>query len=425
MIAGIIQKTWGNQQMPFLTELHTPGLKRIFNAALVLLLLWPAAASADEFRLVPSLGVSGEYNSNVFFNTDGKTEDYLMTITPGLEIVNKTEKLDLNFKARGSQYLYRNETDLNSFDQFYDGAARYGMSEKWNLSASASYWRDSQPDREIMTSGLVLGRVKRDHQQYGVSSEHALTEKTSAALSYVYSSDNYDDDRFTDLTAHNVNLTLSYDIGRYIRNAKIRSNFGYVKYTATGIDVDNYIGTLGYVWNFHELWQLNLEAGARYTRSSFDVLALQFIPPFFFTVVTVNEKSEGWGGVCQAVFSYKGELSRVNFSYIRDVLPASGRSGASERNAFILDVSRNLTFELIGSLYASYFTNRSKKGEFAAAEINENTYSVGPRIRYEFTKDYALEILYSYTRVDYRVTDEDAQRNFIMVKFAAQWPLFE
>lgn len=389
------------------------------------LLPMPAAALANEFRVVPSVALEGKYNSNVFFDTVNKTRDSVAIIAPGLELIDRTERLNLNLNARGSQYLYKKETDLNSFDQFYDGTVRYSMSPKWGLAANASYWRDFQPDREILTSGLVLGRVERKHQQYGASSEHSLTEKATAVLSYNFASDNYDDDRFTDIRSHSANLGLIYDIDRHIRTAKLRGNIGYEGYTGTGIAVDNYLWTVGLMWNFNEVWQFTIDAGARYTRSSFDVQTLQFVPPVFFTVVTENQKAEGWGGVGQAAVTYKGEMSTLNFSYVRDVLPASGRSGASERNAFILDFRRRFTYELSGSFYASYFTNRSAKGQFAAAEINENTLTVGPRICYEFTKDYALEVSYSYTKVDFRLTGEIADRSLFGIRLVAKWPLFE
>lgn len=271
----------------------------------------------------------------------------------------------------------------------------------------------------------MLGRAVRKHQVYGASSEHILSEKATAVLGYSYTSDNYDDDRFTDLKWHNANLGFMYDIDRYIRTAKLRSNLGYARYTATGITVDNYIGTLGLMWNFHETWQFTIDGGARYTRSDFDVLALEFVPPFFFRIVTEQQESEDWGGVGQAMISYKGELSTLNFSYVRDILPASGRNGASERNALIFDAGRRFTYELKGSVYASFFTNKSDKGQYSASEINERTFTVGPRLRYEFTRDIAAEVSYSFTRVDYRVTDTYADRHLFMIRLYAQYPLFE
>lgn len=163
------------------------------------------------------------------------------------------------------------------------------------------------------------------------------------------------------------------------------------------------------------------------TRAPISMSSLsQFVPPSFFQTVTVRQSSVGWGGVGQATLTYRGEKGTIDLSFIRDVMPASGYSGATERNALTLSLSHRITYELSGTLSASYFTNNSTQGQFATTPIDQVTYSMAPGLRYEFTRDMAAEASYSYTRVDYNVYPKTtADRSLAMVRFIAQCRLLE
>lgn len=400
-------------------------MKRLLAFVLVYILL-PTSAFADETRVVPSISLAEAYNSNITFATSNILSDYVTTISPGLELVKNTERLELSAKARGDQLIYETKSDYNSFDQFYNGAAKFRASQIWNLSADAAFSRSSQPDTDILTTGLVLGRATRNHVHYGGSTDYLMTEKLQTQLSYSYDSDVYSDPRYSNLYTNTANLGFLYDIDQYLRTAKVRTNFGYAHYDSTGVSLDNYIGTLGLMWNFHETWSFVIDVGARYTSSDFDVQTLQFVPPASFQTVTLQQSSAGWGGVGQATLTYRGEKGKIDLSYVRDVMPASGYTGATERNALTLALSHRITYELSGTLSASYFTNNSTQGQFSATPIDQTTYTLAPGLRYEFTRDMVAEASYSYTRVDYNVYPKTtADRSLAMIRFIAQCRFLE
>ena len=54
-------------------------------------MLSPGAASAYEFRLVPSLAAQEGYNSNIYFTPQDPVESWVTKVTPGLDVSGKTE----------------------------------------------------------------------------------------------------------------------------------------------------------------------------------------------------------------------------------------------------------------------------------------------------------------------------------------------
>ena len=116
-------------------------------------------AGAAEFKVIPSVALKGEYNDNVFFDEDDQISDYIGTVTPGLEIINRTERLDLNLNGHYRIIRYKDAGELDAED--YDGSGRlsYSLTPVLRLNAGALYDKSTQPDRDV-----VYGPVDSDLQ---------------------------------------------------------------------------------------------------------------------------------------------------------------------------------------------------------------------------------------------------------------------
>ena len=151
-----------------------------------------------------------------------------------------------------------------------------------------------------------------------------------------------------------------------------------------------------------------------------------YLQQILVTQVTQDKKrTDDWGGIGQLALSYTGELSTANITVFHDLRPASGRSGAARRTSFKLDLGRRFIYELWGKLSAEYFLNKSDGGEFSAEDIDSETFRVNPRIRYNFTEDFAIVAGYSYVRVVNHVNDREPDRNLIYVRFYIQYPVID
>jgi uncharacterized protein (PEP-CTERM system associated) len=70
---------------------------------------------------VPSIAAKDEYNSNIFFTTGARTDSFIITVSPRLEISDRTERLDALLDAGVDRLFYSTERELDGWDQRYRG----------------------------------------------------------------------------------------------------------------------------------------------------------------------------------------------------------------------------------------------------------------------------------------------------------------
>jgi len=351
--------------------------------------------------------------------------DFIATISPGLELTNRTERLDTRLSAQINNLIYYDNNELNSVDQDYTGRLRYRMTPRMDVSAEAGYTRDSRSDRDIEKTGLVLSTATRHRQHYSLSGQYMPSEKTAATVSYAYDQDDFDDSGFDDSRSHSTNLGFTHNISDLIPQTLGRMNLGYARYEFSDTTVDNYTWTIGASRDFTEIFSLLVDFGVRYTRSETEVQKRVPLEPFFFRIIKDEEKSTGWGGVGQVALSYRGELTDGSLSFFQDVRAASGRTGATERTALVCKIGRRFTEKLRGNLSAGYYLNNSEGDDFAVEEIDEKTLRCQTRARYEFTKDIALEASYTFTTIRDSEEHSTTNRNLVFMRAVFQYPLLE
>jgi len=410
-------------------------LLRCTKWVFLVLFLWTAAfppslLHADEFRLLPSIAEKVEYNDNIFIVPNSappseKIHDFISTTSGGLQLLSNTELMNLNVSARVDQLIYRDSTNLDSTDQFYKATLSYSVTPTLSLSRKGEYDRDSRPDELFYTSGLVLNALRKEVSSEGFTGNYTLTDKTLASLSYDHGNYWYRSLSAYDMTYDAASLAFVRDLTDLVSNTKGRLNFGYTRYNFTGLEVDNYEATTGFEYALHEKWTFLLDGGARYTESHFQALQIVgALGPFIFLS---NEKvtSTGTAGIGTAKLSYKGETTTADLTANRDIMPAYGSLGTVERTAITFTVSRQLTYELSGSLSGGYFSNKSKGGEFAATPINYESWFAAPSLRYDFNRNMYLEGSYGHVKVLNNATGTTADRNQVMLRFFVQHAMME
>ncbi|MDD4356227.1 MAG: outer membrane beta-barrel protein, partial [Smithellaceae bacterium] len=155
-------------------------------AIVALAMMLPAGAFGDDFQLIPSLTVRGEYNDNIFGSANDEESDFITTVSPGLELIESTQRLDLRAAAKISPFFYADNSDWNDVDQNYKGNLGYRISELTRIHANAAYDVSNRPDRDLETTGLVYSNDRRDRQDYGLGFDHSLSVKTALGFSCVY-----------------------------------------------------------------------------------------------------------------------------------------------------------------------------------------------------------------------------------------------
>ncbi|HTR44742.1 MAG TPA: hypothetical protein VMH06_03450, partial [Thermodesulfovibrionales bacterium] len=233
----------------------------------------------------------------------------------------------------------------------------------------------------------------------------------------------------SDNTSHDLNAGIEYDLGEYVPAMKGRANIGYGHYSFTDSRTQKITGTVGLSRKIDEVWSVSVDGGVIRARSTVSVsqpvpiVVGQEIVGYY--LVPGQESNAGWGWVGKASLDYSGESMNGSLGYTRDLRPASGYNGAAESNALTLSAQYRLTYELSVLLTSGYYTLKSDPSQFSSQIINQKTFIVSPAVRYEFSRDVALESSYEYIKIDYPASNTSASRQVIAVRLSVQHPFFE
>jgi hypothetical protein len=401
--------------------------------AIALFCVFPAGPSmAAEFKMDPYLIMREEYNDNIFldYSSSRKEDAFITRVLPGIEASYRTEQADLRLSGKLQQSWYSRLSELDGLDQYYSGSLNYTFTPSFSMSGRAGYTIDSQPDRDILETGLILFNYKRQRQTYGATGTYVINEKTLSSLSYDYSKDSYfanDSDlpaiyysRY-DIESNSVNLGFIRDLGALGPGPlQGRMNLGYNRYRYTGTTVDNYMATVGVSSDIHEKWNVLIDAGVRRNETNFTFLSLG--PTGF---VEQDRTDRGWGWVLQSTLSYKERYGTAKLRLSHDLVPAGGSTGVTERTGAFLDLTYRFTYELSGTFSTAYIRNKAERGDFGTLGINEDTYYFTPGLRYAFTKDISIDASYNFLRNKDKRFHTDAERNLFLIQLRMQHSLFD
>ncbi|MCP4626865.1 MAG: hypothetical protein GY850_25660 [bacterium] len=403
-------------------------MKNVANGliAVLILILWIPGAHADQFQIRPYITVRGEYDSNIFFsaNSDDEESDYILTIKPGVLLSERTERLDARLRAEIAPFFYKDNSDLDEVDQNYRGRINYQFTPRLYGGADAFYIQDHRVDRDLLDTGLVQNADRRDRYHFGGALGYNLTEITSTNVSYDFNRDNWDrQSGRNDVDYNSVNLGLSHNLSRWLRETKGQLVFGYSNVDRDNSEADSVVGTVSVRYRITELLRLRLRGGARYVTSDFDVQT--GTDPDTGQPIIEEESNTGWSGVGSAFLAYTGDRTRASLLFSHDLSPGSGRGSASVLTRGAGGISYRLLESLNVRLSGGVYRNKANEGEFGAREINQYNYNIRPSIRWDFYDNFSLTGAYRHTYVDNRVTDRNTNRNEVFLQVGYGLPLFD
>lgn len=267
--------------------------------ALPAVLIFCKIARTDDFQIIPSLSARQEYNDNIFLSEEDTIDDFITTLSGGLEVIERTERLDSSLSARVAPLFYADNTELNEVDQFYWGQINYRMTPNWDFGGKAAYIVDHRPDRDVAVTGLPLGPERRRQLDVGGNLGYRVSEITGASMSYEFHREDFNGKAFTDFKTHSAVMGLTHDLSTWLEATVGRSSFGYQRYDSDTSKVDSLVCRLGGEHHFSERLNLDVELGARYTDSTFDTIESAGVPPDSDSIqpTIVQENKTGFGGL--------------------------------------------------------------------------------------------------------------------------------
>jgi len=379
-------------------------------------------AAGGGYTIIPQIKVIQAYNDNLYWSSGERKGDWVSAISPAIELARKSEILAASISARLSSVNYLNQHELNAVEQFYLGKLRKDVTSRLTIGADAGYVRDAQANRDIDVTGAIFPvPVNRESYNLSAYGEWWATERGQASFLYKYQGDRYDRDNYVDLCSQVAAAGLSYQLNSVTRG---RINLSWANYRVAGAKVDAYWGTFGFSRDVSSMLNVLVDVGAILSRSSFAVPFL-IATPAGITLATRQEDSAVWGPFGQIVISYKQEKTNASFSVRRSVMPVSGTISTANRTYFGLECRRRFTNELTGVLAANYFINKSDRGEFSAAMIDQSTMYVSLGSRYDVNKDLFVMASYNYNRFDNGQTRTSADQHLFLVTLNIQHAILQ
>lgn len=363
---------------------------------------------AGEYHVVPSLDATERFDSNYFMTASDRESAIITLIAPGIRLSRKTEVLDTSLSGRLLWNAYSGDIGPDRLDQAYSGGVRYAASPRLSINGNAAYTEDSQPDRDLRTTGLVntvVSRlVTRRDQTYALGGTYAMSERANMNLSGGIAQDRFDDPGFADSETRTANLGVDHDLRRVLEGTRGRFDLGYTGYRFSGSTQEYYTATIGMTRLIDEKWSIDGNVGWQYDRTG----VFEAIP------------------VGRITTTYKGERFTGTFGYVHDRTLASGAGDTTRRNALQATGSWAIAETVSGTVYAGYFRNRTGEGRSALPPLHETTYEINPGIQYAITQDMTLACAYGYTRIrSEQGTSSTAERHSVFVRFTVRHDLLD
>jgi hypothetical protein len=392
-------------------------------------------------------------------------------------MVDRTERFDADLSAQLDRLDYSDHRDLSATNPACSGKFTYRATPLLSFSSSAAYSKNSNPTLysgnpgQSIQPGTIIqlggdqttssnnppdtgqtdsGQTNTGQSDKGqtgqvvsasstplpvvalsvkrltasLSADYRLTEKTSVIGTYNYANDYYEDPAYHD-TSHDVNAGIVYDFGTYLPTVKGRLNVGYASFYLPDSRTFSTSCTIGMSRDFDELWSMDIDGGIRRTWS--EIFTIGYVQDTSTTLqaVQVREDSSGRGWVVSVALNYRGERTQESLAFVRDLTLAYGLNGVAERNGLTLSTKYRMTHEFSALFSTSYAVLKSDPSLNSGQAIDQRTFDINAGIRYEFSKDTAVDISYDYTRVGYPGYDANAYRQFVYVSLRSQFPFWE
>lgn len=361
------------------------------------LILW-----ADVLTWSPSLQLREEYTDNFFYDNGNETEEMITTLTPGLNLERRTDRLRTDITGQADVIRYRDHNAYDTTDFQCDAEIDFGLTERTNISSSAGYARNSRKDRNIETTGLVLDITRQDRYFYDLSWGYAFSEKSFLNVGYNFmkeeweSQDTQDDSQ--DLKMHSISTAFQHQLDDILKNSSVTMNIGAVQYEYPSTIIQSYNADIGLNHDFSETMGAECNIGLRSTN-------------YEYSFETFEDEFSDWSGVGHVLFFKKGDRTKSSIDVSHDMEDAGDRSRTRQKTSVSGGVTRQFTQKIFIRMNVGYIISHADEVEDKLPEIDEATLNINPALTYRFTEKVGLMFAYGYLNTKNNITKSVLERN--------------
>lgn len=378
---------------------------------------------SGSFLFKPTLDVAGSYDSNIFAQESGETDDFIARIKPGFDLSSDWNNNALSFFGNADFGRYADNTRENYEDIWLGANGRIDISRGTSLSANIG-WSDLHEDRG---SPDALG-VQANQTTYstftagiGFLRDEALI---SLAINADYTDQDYDDvaligggtlnndDR--DRQLYSGDVRFGYEIDQYYE-AFIRVSANRVEYDNSQEDggpqrnSDGYEIVGGAAFDITGTSQGEIFAG--YINQEYDSDTLEDIGDFTFGASLL------WNPT--GLTSIRGAVSRtVTETIVADVDSTGALAQASGilGTVFDLQLEHELQRNVLLKGTATYI-----KQNFENTVRDDDLFNASLGASYLINRNFSFDATYTFNYRDTTAQGQDFKRHIFMLGVTAKW----
>ena len=396
---------------------------KIFYSAIVILscILAATGVPAAESKLIPEISIKQTYNNNIDFSTTEEKNDLILTVTPILKWNSQTESTVITANAEMDVIRYGKEHNFDRVNHQYSLGYDFRATELLGLNLNSSLIKDTTLETEMEETGLVFKRTKRDFYHINPGLYWYMGEKTRLNLTCAYTRAEYGASRYSDYDIYDGTLELVHTLSEEGATVFAQGGYTYSDYETS--DVDNYRFYFGLSYPFTQKLKLTAWAGARYTKSEYEVTEWEFVywPGTSvikdYRLVKKTESDKNWGGLGYLALTRAFTDGSVSVGINRDI-NSSGLGETIVRDRATLDIYYRFTQFMTGRFNSSLSISKS---ESKYRDTDQELYYLRPSLSWQITERFQAELSYQYSKIEYKKSDTHTDRNIILLRFRIHW----
>jgi hypothetical protein len=413
---------------------------------LVSLMLWPSfACQAEDYYVNPVFSVSERYNTNINMFEKPLQDNWITTISPGLNfgLRSETETLDSNFTWNHLAYTNQSELDFDeqllnaNYENKLTDRLTLGLTGYYNNRAALNTFRNettNNPEDPAILGDPNLSNQGVESINIGPSATYLLDELNSINLGYSYSQTTFDTSSQktaanvfrSDYNYHQLSGSLSHIYSeRDTIDLTLSTSRYESKFTGQSQTTYNSIAQVGWQHSFNEQWTASVSGGLNYAVTDTTVqnpaVCTPLFPPAKFPCLNIPAsedtfKNNGIGKIFSISIQKSFERGSISLGAAQNQSPTS--QGLQTQTSIFLNSAYTISERLTSGLSANYSTSESASGvNNQSFNTNRSNYSISPNISWNWTPEINTGLSYTYRQQEFD-GGQPAQGNILQLQFS-------
>jgi hypothetical protein len=383
---------------------------------------------ANDYFFKPVFSATERYYSNLFLRTVPVQDNWISTLSPGLNFGLRHENGELKSNFTWNQLFYTNQSALNVSEQLFSLAYNHN-SERLQWGTSGYYNNQASTNTQGTVLGPTFTQVMAKQLNLAPTATYSLTELSSLTVNYSYNKTTYDKTQnifLSDYDYHQASGTFNH---LYTENDKLNATLSSSRYKSPtrGLTTFNNVAQLGWQHSFDKQLVTYLSAGMNYSQSETTIASIgtiRGIPVYRdpitgnFTEVQPVINKNGFGQVYQASIQKTFEKGSVSLVGSQNQTPTS--QGLQTQSQLSVNTAYSINERWSSGLSANY--SIYKMPVQANSQFNnDRTYaSISPTINWKWTPEINVALSYTYRQQEYKSSSQVSQDNSVQLQFNYQ-----